>query len=516
MRAGVYLIGAGPGDPRLITVYGLDCLRAADVVVYDHLIPKRLLTHARAGAELIDVGTAAPQPIAQEAISYLLADKAREGKVVARLKWGDPFVFDRGGEEALYLHEQRVRFEVIPGIPASIGVPAYAGVPVSYPGGGDTITLIRGFEDESRTPPDIDWGSLAKLDGTVVCYAGAQQLPRILEALVSHGWPAEDRAVIVYNGTLPNQETHSATLGELLELATKHPKRTPGVLIVGRVAGFRNYLRWFDARPLFGTRVLVTRARDQAAELVDRLSALGAEAVEAPMIRIDPPEDPSALLEAARDPSRFDWIVFASVNAVEAFMTALLAGNRDVRALKGPRLCAVGAGTAERLQQYGIKVDLVPDEYCADAVATSISALGSVEGSRVLLPRADIGRDVIARGLRAAGAIVTDVVAYRTVLEDTQREDDPDIYGQLLEGRIHVVTFTSASAVRNFARLYGAEQAADLLRRTVVAVIGPTTAEAARQLGIQVTVQPASYTIPALVDAIAEVTNRAPGRHTAP
>ena len=501
-RPAVYLIGTGPGDPRLITVHGLECLRAADVVIYDQRVPARLLKYANPGAELIDVGTAAPQEMAQEAISYLLAEKAREGKLVARLKWGDPFVFDRGGEEALFLHEQRVPYEVVPGIPAGIGMPAYAGIPVSYPGGGDTITFVRGFEDQSRTLPEVDWASLARLEGTVVCYAGAHQLPRILEALITHGWPADGQAVLVYDGTLPSQETISGGVAELLEATRENPRRTPAMLVVGRVVGFREHLRWFDAKPLFGRRVLVTRPREQAAELVDRLTALGADTVEAPMIRIAPPEDVGPLHEAASDPAAFDWIVFTSANAVQAFMNALLEGGRDVRMLKGPKLCAVGPGTGEKLLHYGIKVDLVPEVFRAEAAAAALAGRESLEGLRVLLPRADIAREVIADELRAAGAVVTDVVAYRTVLEDTQREDDPDVYGQLLQGRIDVVTFTSASAVRNFAKLYGAEQAADLLRKTVVAVIGPVTADAARQLAIPVTIQPQSYTIPALVDAI--------------
>jgi uroporphyrinogen III methyltransferase/synthase len=501
-RPAVYIIGAGPGDPRLITVYGLECLRGADVVVYDHLVPRRLLAHARPDAELIDVGTAAPQPMAQEAISYLLAEKAREGKLVARLKWGDPFVFDRGGEEALFLHEQRVPFEVVPGIPAGIGVPAYAGVPVSYPGAGDTITLVRGYEDESRTPPEIDWASLARLDGTVVCYAGAHQLPRILDALRASGWPAATQAAVVYNGTLPSQETLSGTIAELADIVHDSRRRTAGMLVVGRVAGLREYLRWYDVRPLFGRRVLVTRPREQAAELVDRLVALGAEAIEAPVIRIAPPEDRAPLLAAAATPAAFDWVVFTSANAVEAFLKAVLEGGRDVRALKGPKLCTVGTGTAEKLAQYGVKVDLIPEEFRAEGVVKAIAGAGPVEGLRVLLPRADIGREVVADELRRAGAIVTDVVAYRTVLEDTLPERDPDVYGMLLQAQIDVVTFTSASAVRGFARLYGAEQAADLLKNTVVAVIGPTTADAARQVGIPVTVQPSTFTIPALVDAI--------------
>ena len=499
----VYLIGTGPGDPGLITVHGLECLRSADVVIHDQLVSPRLLKYARPGAELINVGSAARQPMAQDAISLLVAEKARDGGLVARLKRGDPFVFDRGGEEALFLHENGIPFEVVPGIPLGIGVPAYAGVPVTYPGGGDTITLVRGYEDESRTPPDIDWSSLAKLEGTVVCYAGAQQLPRILQAMQSHGWAGDDQAVIVYNGTLASQETIAGTIAELLERVHEQPRRGPAILVVGRVVGFREHLRWFDARPLFGKRVLVTRPRDQAAEMVDRLTVLGAEAIEAPMIRIVPPHDSEPLLRVAASASSFDWIAFTSANAVEMFMTALLDGTRDVRSLNGPRLCTVGSGTAERLARYGIKVDLIPDEFRAEAVVATMLREGALEGASVLVPRADIGRDVIADGLRNAGALITDVVAYRTVLEEAQQDGGPDIYRMLLDGTIDVVTFTSPSAVRNFSAIYGAEQTMDLMKNTIVAAIGRVTADAATQLGIHVTVLPAVSTIPGLVDAIA-------------
>ena len=499
----VYMIGTGPGDPGLITVHGLECLRRADVVIYDHEVPARILKQAHTGAELIDVGSAGRQPMEQDAITFLLAEKAREGKLVARLKRGDPFVFDRGGEEALFLHAQGIPFEVVPGIPLGIGVPAYAGVPVTYPGGGDTITLVRGYEDDSRALPDVDWSSLAKLDGTVVCYVGTQQLSRLFDELIAHGWPADGQAVIVYNGTLTSQQTTSGTIAELAAHVHDHPRRDPAIVVVGRVVAFRNHLRWFDARPLFGKRVLVTRPRDQAAEMVDRLSIMGAEAIEAPMIRIAPPEDLSALRRAVDNVDEFDWIVFTSANAVEAFMSALLDGTRDVRSLKGPRLCSVGTGTAERLARYGVKADLVPDEFRGEALVFAMTDTGSLDGCRVLVPRADIGRDVIAEGLRGAGALVTDVVAYRTILEDAQQDDGPDVYRMLLDDAIDVVTFTSPSAVRNFASIYGKEQTVDLLARTVVAAIGPVTSEAATQLGLTVSVQPAVSTIAALVDAIA-------------
>lgn len=504
MSSTVFLIGAGPGDPGLMTVRGLQCLESADVVLYDHLVPARVLRWARPDAEKIDVGTAAPQPLEQEAICYLLAEKAREGKIVARLKWGDPFVFDRGGTEALFLHEQGVRFEVVPGIPAGIAVPSYAGIPITYPGGGDTLTFVRGHEDEGKTRTSVDWTSLARLDGTIVCWAGPQQLPHIVSALVSHGRPAEDAAAIVYDGTLPTQTTLTGTLAELAHALKQSSDRRPAILVVGRVVALRDHLRWFDARPLFGKRVLVTRPREQAVDLVERLEAMGAEAIEAPMIRILPPEDYGPLDEACARVAEFDWIVFSSANAVDAFVERLLAGPEDLRALGGVKLCVVGPATAERLTRHGLKVDLTPAEYRADAVARAMTETADVAGAKVLLPHADIGREIIADELRKRGAEVTEVVAYRTVAVEPEREGEPDVYRMLLEHRIDVVTFTSASAVRGFVGLLGAEPAADLLRATAVASIGPVTAEAAAQYHIESAIVPSSHTIPALVDAIVE------------
>jgi uroporphyrinogen III methyltransferase/synthase len=504
----VWLIGAGPGDPGLITVRGLACLQSADVVIHDHQVSARILAHA-AGAELIDVGTASPDAMEQQAISILLAEKFREGKRIARLKWGDPFVFGRGGEEALFLHEQGIPFEVVPGIPAAVAVPAHAGIPLAYPGGGDTITFVRGYQDEKGTLPHIDWQSLANLDGTVVCYAGPNQLPRILEA-IGRDWPADADAAIVYNGASPAQETLAGTVPQLLQLLREQPRRAAAILVVGRTVAFRDHLRWFDSRPLFGKRVLVTRAREQAADLSERLAALGADTIEMPMIRIAPPEDPGPLERAAAEPDVYDWIVFTSANAVDRFMAALLDGERDVRALKGPLLCTVGTSTADRLARYGLKVDLVPSEFRAEAVVAALAGRGPLDGTRVLLPRADIGREIIGEQLREAGALVTEVIAYRTITDEAPGPGEPDVYGMLLKGQVDVVTFTSASAVRNFIRLYGAEQAVDLLKNTVVAAIGPVTTEAATQSGLTVTVRPVTYTIPAMVEAmVAHFRNRA-------
>jgi uroporphyrinogen III methyltransferase / synthase len=502
--ATVYLIGAGPGDPGLITVRGRECLESADVVLYDHLVHPRLLRHARPTAEKIDVGGPAPAPLEQEAICYLLAEKAREGKTVARLKWGDPFVFDRGGAEALFLHEQEVPFEVVPGVPAGIAVPSYSGIPITYPGGGDTLTFVRGHEDSGKTAAPIDWTSLARLDGTIVCYAGPDQLPSILTSLASHGRPADDPAAVIYNGTLPTQETQHGTILELLQAARDSSDRRPAILVVGRVAALREHLRWFDAKPLFGKRILVTRPRDQAEELAQRLEAMGAEAIVAPMIRILPPDDYAPLDAACASAGTFNWIVFASSNAADIFMQRLHAIGRDLRALGGASVCAVGSATAERLARYGLRVDLIPAEYRAESVVGALIERDDLAGAAVLLPRADIGREVIAEELRKRGALVTEVVAYRTVVAEFDREGEPDIYRMLLDRRIDVVTFTSASAVRNFVKAMGAEPAADLLRTTIVASIGPVTAEAAAQANIRTTILPAQYTVEALVEAIVQ------------
>jgi uroporphyrinogen III methyltransferase/synthase len=492
----VYIVGAGPGDPTLISVRGQRYLEAADVVIYDHRVHARLLRRARPDAERIDVGPAAPKPLEQDAICFLLAEKARDGKTVVRLKWGDPFVFDSGGKEALFLHEQGVPFEVVPGIPVAVGGPAYAGIPVTYPDAGNVMTIIRGHENESDTAAAPSPHGAA---ATVVCFAGAQQIRSVTGALMAQGRSPDETAALIYDATLPSQRTVEGTLDTIAALADAN---LPALLVVGPVVGLRAHLRWFDNRPLSGRRIVVTRSHEQAGELIDMLEERGAEAILAQAIRIVSAEDAEPLDRACSAAGTFDWIIFSSANAVDFFMRRLLALG-DVRDLHGVRLCTVGPSTGSRLQRYGIRVDLTPAEFRADALLEALTASGTLDGQRILMPRADIARDRLAEELRAAGADVTDVVAYRTVAASPDG-GDYDVYRMLLDRQIDAVTFASASAVRNFVAMLGQDQAADLLQSTVVASIGPVTAEAAQQLGIVTRVMPARYTIPDLVDALVE------------
>jgi uroporphyrinogen III methyltransferase/synthase len=326
----------------------------------------------------------------------------------------------------------------------------------------------------------------------------------MLKALIAHGRPRDDAAALIYNGTLPSQETTRGSIEELAKSTAESNDRRAATLVVGRVVALRDHLRWFDERPLFGKRILVTRSRARAGQLIELLESLGAEPILAPMIRAVPPQDFTALDDACNAVERLDWIVFASANAVDAFIGRLLLSPLDLRALKGVKLCSVGPATQERLAKYGLKVDLTPSEYRAEAVAEALSQSGNVAGLKILVPRSDIGRDVIADELRRQGADVTEATAYRTVAVDLEREGGPDVYGMLLDQHIDVVTFASASAVRNLVQVLGADPAPDLLKTTIVASIGPVTAEAAAQLNIQTTILPSEYTIPALVDAIVE------------
>ncbi len=498
----VFIIGAGPGDPGLITARGVRLLSEADVVVYDTAV-EAVLRWARPDAERIAAGAPAERSTAQDALSMLLAEKARDGHTVARLKWGDPFVFDSGAKEALFLYDQGVSFEVVPGVPAAIGATAYAGIPVSYPGAGDAVVFLRGQEDEAAGLPDVDWDALARLDGTVLCVAGGRLVSGVLQSLLDHGSSAETPAALIFRGTTPGQRTLTGTLGTLCEATTKDPVSETALLVVGEVTNLRDHLRWFDARPLFGRRVVVTRSHEQALELIDALEDAGAQAIEAPTFRLQPAEDPEAVDRAAAHVDEYDWVIFESANAVTRFLGALRRGPRDLRALGNVRICAIGPSTAERLETSGIRADVVSAELGTESVADAMVAQsGSVSGRRVLIVRPDHVRDIVGEDLLRRGAEVVDLVPYRTAAATPDSPAAQALYRMLLEGQIDAVTFSSPAGVQRFATLIGEEQAIDLLNTTVVVAIGPVTAAAATELGIRNVIVAAEFTVAGMVRAL--------------
>mgnify|MGYP001817166084 CR=1 FL=1 len=493
----VSLIGAGPGDPGLLTLRGAEALASADVVVYDYLANPALLDHAPAGAERIYVGKKAGcHTLSQEEINALLVERGLSGQRVARLKGGDPFVFGRGGEEALALVEAGIPFEVVPGITSAVAAPAYAGIPVTHRGLASSFAVITGHEDPTKDESALDWSKLATGVDTLVFLMGVGNLPRIVEQLVAHGRPVDTPVALVRWGTMSHQQTVSGTLANITGRVKAAGLRPPAVTIVGPVAALREELHWFEDRPLFGQRVLVTRTRQQASALSTRLRALGAEAVELPTIEIAPPEQRAPLDKAIAELSSYDWIVFTSVNGVASFWERLGHAGLDARALHGARLAAIGPATAAALEGHGLQADYIPGEYVAEAIA---SGLGNVHSLRVLLPRADIARPALADLLGKAGAEVVEVAAYRTLRPSV----DADELHDLLRS-VTVATFTSSSTVRNLvamARGAGLDLAR-ILADATIACIGPITAETARENQLPLHVIAEEYTIDGLVKAL--------------
>lgn len=497
----VYLVGAGPGDPGLITVKGLECIKKADVIVYDRLAGVRLLDQARPGAELIYVGKSPERhAMRQEEINILLAEKALEGKVVTRLKGGDPFVFGRGGEEAEVLAGKGIPFEIVPGVTSAVAVPAYAGIPVTHRGVTSSLAIITGNEDPAKEDSDINWQGIASGYGTLVFLMGMGNLPAISRKLIEHGREATTPVALIRWGTRPEQRTLVGTLDDIADKAARENFSNPAVIVVGEVVGLRDRLKWFENKPLFGRRVLVTRSREQASALSSAIEELGGEPLEFPTISIAAPLDYAPMDRAIANTDHYSWIIFTSVNGVKSFFKRMFELGRDIRDLKDINLCAIGPKTREELESYGLKVDYVPGEYRAEEIVEGLKDRLKT-GESVLLPRADIARKVLPEALAGLGARVEEVVAYRTVEGGGNAGQIRDL---LREGAIHIVTFTSSSTVRNFARLLGETELPGLLKGVTVACIGPITSETARGLGISVHIEASVYTIEGLVGAIVE------------
>ena len=497
----VYLIGAGPGDPDLITVKGQRCLREAHVVVYDYLVNESLLSLADRDAEIIYVGkTSGRHTMHQGDINKLLIKKAQEGLTVARLKGGDPFVFGRGGEEAMELSKAGIKFEIISGVTSAIAVPAYAGIPLTHREHSSAACFITGHEDPGKEESDINWDSLAKFSGTLVFLMGIANLDKIVKKLIENGCSKKTPVGIVANGTTPNQRTIIGTLGNIYERATEEGLQPPGIIVVGDVVNLKDSINWFESRPLFGKVILVTRPQDQAADFVRRLSDLGARCILLPAIEILPPPSWEDLDRAIKHISGYDWILFTSVNGARYFLKRLYFAGKDVRSIGSVKIGAIGPKTEEALLEGGIRPDLMPDDYLSEGIVKALKR-HHIDGKRVLLPRPAIAGKYLPAKLKEMGAIVDEVEAYKTVKPDNNKKK-LDI---LLEGeKIDVITFTSPSTVKNFMAMFKDRPVFGRISNSIIACIGPVTEQEAVKEGLKVSVVPDKYTVEGLSEAITE------------
>ena len=496
----VYLVGAGPGDPMLLTLRGKECLQQADVVLYDYLANPLLLAHVAPHAERIYVGRRGRGRYQdQEAIIRLMIERARAGRIVVRLKGGDPFVFGRGGEEAEAVAAAGLPFEVVPGVTSAVAAPAYAGIPVTHRTLASTVTFVTGHEDPAKGAATLEWPRLAARQGTLVFLMGMKNLPTIVEHLLAEGKPGETPVALIRWGTRSDQRTVVGTLHTIVSQAQAAALEPPTIIVVGEVVRLREQLNWFETKPLFGKRILVTRAKEQAGELTQLLRAYGADPVECPTIEIVPPESWEELDGAVASLARYQWLIFTSVNGVRPFMERLHRQGLDSRALSGLRIACIGPRTAQELATYGLRADLLPSEFQAEGLVEAMKAAG-VAGQQVLIPRAAVARELLPEQLRALGAAVSVVTAYRTICPAADRAWVKDL---LRQGAIHVITFASSSTVRNFTQLFdGRDEMKALTAGAAVACIGPITAQTASELGMPATITAAENTIPALVEAI--------------
>jgi len=499
MSAGrVYLVGAGPGDPGLLTLRGRELLSQADVVVYDYLVSPCLLDHTQAAAERVYVGKrGAEHTLGQEEINQLLIGRARGGAAVVRLKGGDPFVFGRGGEEALALAEAGIPFEVVPGVTAAIAGAAYAGIPVTHRDLASSLVLATGHEAAGKNDSALDWRNLARCKGTVAFYMGMGNIRAICERLVQEGMEADTPAAVVRWATTPRQRVVTGHVAELPRLAEQTELGPPALIIIGSVVKLRERLAWFENRPLFGRRIVVTRPSREAGQLACGLEALGAEVVLLPTIRIEPPQDLAPLKQALRELPEFDWVVFTSVNAVEAFFDALSDAGLDARALASNRVCVIGPATAGRLARFGVRADARPPRFTGDGIVETLSASEDLSGLRILCPRADIAPPHLIEALASCGAVVREVTAYRTVPETLDAQQVAEL---LACDEVHWLTFTSSSTARSFFSITNP----DLVRRSSlhIASIGPSTSATVRQFGLEPAAEAEAHTIGGLIDVI--------------
>ena len=494
----VYIIGAGPGDPGLITVKGLRCLKEADVVIYDHLVSEEIVRQAKEPAHLIYAGKKGGEhTLPQDEINRRLVEEAKQGNIVARLKGGDPFIFGRGGEEAETLAQAGISFEVIPGVTSAVAVPAYAGIPLTHRGYTSTLAFVTGHEDPTKDKSDIDWETLAGI-GTLVFFMGVKNLRHITTNLMVHGKEGDTPAALIRWGTTEDQETLTGTLSDIARKAEARKFSPPAILVVGDVVNLRNSLNWFETKPLFGKGIVITRPEAQAEEFAGLLHAQGARVIHFPTIKIVPPDDYHDLDQAITQLSHYQWIIFTSANGVIFFLSRLKELGRDIRDLKDIRICTIGPATAVKIENLGIRVDIVPEEFISEGVVREFEKL-NLTGTRVLLPRAEKARDVIPEGLAKLGALVDVVTAYKTV---NSGRDKSELETLINAGKVDAITFTSPSTVTNFMEIMGQEYI--IPSHVKISCIGPVTEAAVKKAGLSVDIIQERYTIPGLVDILVE------------
>jgi len=480
----VYLVGAGPGDPGLLTARALELIRSASVIVYDRLVPQEALSVAAAGAEMVYVGKEGGGPsTAQEQINELLVEHGRAGATVVRLKGGDPFVFGRGGEEAEALRRAGVRYEIVPGVTAGVAAPAYAGIPITHRELSSAVAFVTGHEDPDKPEPVLDWAALAAFPGTLVLYMGVRRLGSIADALIASGRDPDEPAAVIERGTTARQRVVSATLSTIHAAAGQAGVRAPALTVLGPVAGLREELAWFESRPLAGRSVAVTRARAQVSGLAARLRGLGAEVIEAPAIRIVPLEGP------APDPSRYDLVCLTSPNGVAALFERMRAAGLDARSLHGMTVAAIGPGTAAALAEHGVSADVVPESFTAEGL---VEALAGHAYTRALVARAAQARDVLPDALRERGTEVDVLDLYETVSEPLSADQLQAVAGA------DYVTFTSSSTVRYFLAAAGAGG----VGAARVLSIGPVTSSTLREHGIEPAIEAQRSDIEGVIEAL--------------
>lgn len=497
----VYLVGAGPGDPGLITVKGLECVKKADVLVYDRLSSPRLLAYAKPECERIYVGKMPDRhTLKQEEINQLLVDKALEGHIVTRLKGGDPCIFGRVGEEAELLVDNGVEFEIVPGITSGIAVPAYAGIPVTHRDYNSSFAIVTGHEDPDKEESNIDWSKLSTATGTIAFYMGISNLPSIVKNLIAHGRAASTPVALIRWGTRPEQWTLTGTLATIVELVEQTGFTSPAIILVGDVVTLREKLNWYEKKPLFGQRILVTRARSQASELSEMIEELGGEPFEFPTIRMVEPADIAPVEAALQALGTFDWVIFTSPNGVRYFMEYMKRFKVDIRAFGNAQIACVGPKTAEILESYGLLVDVLPAQFIAEGLLDAIEDQLK-PGQKVLLPRADIARKMLPQELRKRGLDVTEIDTYETQID---ADNAQEVIELLKEQRIQMITFTSSSTVSNFfdALVSAGEDVLSLVNGVGIISIGAMTTQTCQSLGLEVTGQAEQATLQGLMEAV--------------